>query len=289
MEMFEDDQKLIEILSRQNGIIFLLGQTDTGKTTFARNLAQALLEKNKTVAFLDSDVGQSTIGPPTTIGLKILTDPQDLSNNLSNNQSCHLYFVGSTSPRGHFLPMVIGTYKLSRMFFKKVETTIIDTTGLVHGIYGRTLKFYKISLVLPHHLVLLEKENELYPYKEIFKHSTKIKVYVLKTHGDIKEKSYEDRVKYRNQKFYQYFKDAKEQTLYLENLSFFPPFEEFRRRVQKFNVIGLEDPSQNLLGIGVFLDFENEKRIKILSPVRDIGQISLLKLGFARVENFLFP
>lgn len=282
MEIFENYQKLIEFLSYQKGIIFLLGQTDTGKTTFAKNLIEALLSKNKTVAFVDSDVGQSTIGPPTTIGLKIIARPEDLLN----DQSCHLYFVGSTSPRGHFLPMIIGTYKLSRMFLKKVDTTIIDTTGLVHGVYGQALKFYKISLVLPHHLVMLEKENELEPYKQMFRDSKKIKTYLLKIPGTVKDKNYEERTKYRNQKFCQYFKEAKEQTLYLENLSFFPPLEEFRRKIQKFNVIGLEDSNHDLLGIGIFLGFEDEKKIKIFSPAKNIWQTTFLKLGFAKIEIF---
>ncbi|GAG69828.1 unnamed protein product, partial [marine sediment metagenome] len=81
MKFINSTQELLEILSNKKGIIFLLGQTDTGKTTFAKELIKRYLEKNKKVAFIDSDVGQSTIGPPTTIGLKLIKCNEDAHNN----------------------------------------------------------------------------------------------------------------------------------------------------------------------------------------------------------------
>jgi len=281
MEIFDDSQKLLEVLSRKHGIIFLLGQTDTGKTTFAKELINICIDRNKRVALVDSDVGQSTIGPPTTIGLKIIQKKEDI---LSNNYS-HLYFVGSTSPRGHFLPMVVGTYKLSRIFLKNVDLTIIDTTGLVLGSYGQTLKFYKINLISPRYLVLFEKEDELGPYREIFKNNTKIETFLLKVDRNIKEKSYTQREEYRREKFNQYFKNGREQILNLEKLSIFPPLFEFKRRIERFNILGLEDQNNNLLGIGIFLGFEEDERIKVFTPLLDVKKINFLKLSFIKISK----
>ncbi|MBC8389298.1 MAG: hypothetical protein ISS13_00700 [Actinobacteria bacterium] len=73
MEIFNNDQELLEVLSNKQGIIFFLGQTDTGKTTFAKELINKNVDKNKKVAFLDSAVGQSTVGPPAT-GIGIFLD-----------------------------------------------------------------------------------------------------------------------------------------------------------------------------------------------------------------------
>jgi len=50
--------------------ICVLGRADVGKSTLARYLACAALERGLTVAFPDTDEGQSVVGPPTTIGLK---------------------------------------------------------------------------------------------------------------------------------------------------------------------------------------------------------------------------
>lgn len=281
MEIFDNDQKLLEVLSNKQGIIFFLGQTDTGKTTFAKKLINKYIDKNKKVAFLDSDVGQSTIGPPATIGLQFIKSKKDISD---NNYS-YLYFVGSTSPRGHLLPMVIGTYKLSRILLKEVDSTIIDTTGLVLGDYGQMLKFYKINLVLPGYLVLFEKEDELEPYKEIFKSNKKIKTFLLKVQGSIKEKSYAQREEYRKEKFGRYFKKGEERILNLKKLSSFPPMFGFKHKIQKFNILGLEDENNNLLGIGIFLDFEENDKIKILTPISNIKEISFLKLSFIKITK----
>ncbi|MFA5295957.1 MAG: Clp1/GlmU family protein [Methanoregulaceae archaeon] len=43
---------------------------DQGKTTFCRFLVQELSADTLT-GFLDSDTGQSTIGPPATVGLAL--------------------------------------------------------------------------------------------------------------------------------------------------------------------------------------------------------------------------
>ncbi|MFZ3106553.1 MAG: Clp1/GlmU family protein [Candidatus Hydromicrobium sp.] len=281
MKFFNSTQELLEILSNKKGIIFLLGQTDTGKTTFAKELIKRYLEKNKKVAFIDSDVGQSTIGPPTTIGLKLIKCNEDAHNNNYSN----LYFVGSTSPRGYFLPMVIGTYKLSQIFLKSVYSTIIDTTGLVLGDYGQNLKFYKINLILPGYLVIFEKEDELKPYREMFKNNKKIKTFIIKIKGDIKERSYAQREEYRGEKFREYFKKGKEQILNLGELSSFPPIVEFKSRIQKFNVLGLEDEYNKLLGIGIFLDFEQNENIKIYTPITNIKKVSFLKLGSIKITK----
>jgi polynucleotide 5'-hydroxyl-kinase GRC3/NOL9 len=280
MKVFKIDTELIDFLSCKKGIIFLLGETDTGKTTFANNLIKKLVEKKKRVAFVDSDVGQSTIGPPTTIGLKIVNNEYDLINKSFDE----LYFVGSLSPRGHFLPMLIGTYKLSRLFLNEVEATVIDTTGLVHGNLGMVLKFHKIELVEPQYVILFERNKELKPYKDILKNNNKINTILLNVSKDIKERGYEQRRKYREDQFKKYFDNANIKTLDLRRISTFPIFNEFKYRAQKFNVLGLESGINNLLGIGIFLGFCGDFSIKVFTPLPEIEDINLVKLGYSKID-----
>ncbi len=58
--------------------MFVLGGVDTGKTTFSRRLARAGLEAGQTVAMVDADVGQSTLGAPGTVALKIVKETADV-------------------------------------------------------------------------------------------------------------------------------------------------------------------------------------------------------------------
>ncbi|MFO8084520.1 MAG: Clp1/GlmU family protein [Desulfobacterales bacterium] len=55
---------------QMRGTIMVLGETDTGKSTFCRWLVDRLAERCLT-AWLDCDIGQSSLGAPSTMNLGI--------------------------------------------------------------------------------------------------------------------------------------------------------------------------------------------------------------------------
>ena len=133
--------------------MFVLGGVDSGKTTFARRLARAGLDAGHVVAIVDADLGQSTIGPPGTVGLKVVRERRDLS---STRRYDALAFVGAMSPRNHFLSLVTGTAKLvMRAIEMGARLIVVDTSGLIDGVAGQTLKLTKAELCRPHHVVSL--------------------------------------------------------------------------------------------------------------------------------------
>ena len=101
------------------GTIMVIGESDTGKTTFARYLFLQLCRchtcpepcperrsaygrsegRRGRVAFLDCDVGQSTLGLPTTMNLAL----SDGEPSFPPEGKTWSYFVGATSPRGPVL------------------------------------------------------------------------------------------------------------------------------------------------------------------------------------------
>ena len=67
-----------QILSKdlcKKGICLILGASDTGKTTLAEALTKQLVKKQP-VGIVDADIGQSHIGPPTTVGWALVDNPQ---------------------------------------------------------------------------------------------------------------------------------------------------------------------------------------------------------------------
>ena len=58
-----EGEKLLKCLRDRPGVTLLFGATDTGKTTLIRNLASSVAPHLPT-AIVDSDVGQSSVGPP---------------------------------------------------------------------------------------------------------------------------------------------------------------------------------------------------------------------------------
>jgi polynucleotide 5'-hydroxyl-kinase GRC3/NOL9 len=146
---------------RQARTILLLGATDTGKTTFLMWLANVLLEQERRIAIVDADAGQSSLGPPTTIGLSIITEP---FQRLQELPPATLYFVGATSPRGHLVPMLVGTKRLVDCARRcDVGQVIIDTCGFISADGGQVLKHYQIDLVDPDVIVCLQRGEECEP------------------------------------------------------------------------------------------------------------------------------
>ena len=73
----------------------LIGAPDTGKSTVSRMIVEAGLSASKTVAYVDGDLGQAIVGPPTCVGLRILRENKDLGD-LARFDG--LRFVGGITP-----------------------------------------------------------------------------------------------------------------------------------------------------------------------------------------------
>ena len=145
-------------------VIFVMGDKDTGKTTFVTRMANELFSLGYSVGIIDADIGQSDIGPPTTIGFGIVQTPL---TSLRDVIVQTLYFVGAISPKSHLLPLVIGTRKmLEKALELGIQKILIDTTGLVRGQFGRVLKHYKLELVAPDVIVCLQRNSECEPAAE---------------------------------------------------------------------------------------------------------------------------
>ncbi|MGH2685472.1 MAG: Clp1/GlmU family protein, partial [Actinomycetota bacterium] len=156
-------EELIRRVIDRRGVAMLVGGLDSGKTTLARRIAAAAVAEGLTVAVLDADVGQSTIGPPTTVGLRSVKSEADLDP-AEMAKADELAFVGATSPQGHLLPLVVGSrLLLDRARGKGADVVVVDTTGLVSGVYGQVLKFHKVASLQPDMVIGLARGEELEP------------------------------------------------------------------------------------------------------------------------------
>jgi polynucleotide 5'-hydroxyl-kinase GRC3/NOL9 len=71
---------LMEELLRRKGTVLVLGASDSGKSTLARYLIEGFLANGLRAAFVDSDIGQSSLGLPGTISMKVFDSPADLAD-----------------------------------------------------------------------------------------------------------------------------------------------------------------------------------------------------------------
>ncbi len=154
---------VIKRVVERGGMAVALGGLDTGKSTFCKMLAEVAVRAGRRVAYLDTDIGQTTVGPPTTIGLKFIATEADVEpEHLSRADA--MYFVGSTSPYKHMLPMVVGANKLAKLARAEgVDVVVVDTSGFIDGTKGQVLKMHKVEVLEPDFVIGFHRGGELDP------------------------------------------------------------------------------------------------------------------------------
>ncbi len=277
---------LIEAIHRKKGSVLIFGASDTGKSTLAHFLVVQLCQKGNVVALIDGDIGQSVLGPPTTIGLALF---DSAPKQLEGIEPVASYFVGSTSPRGHMLEMLVGIKKIAdRATELKPAITIIDTTGFVSGETAWELKFQKTDLLKPTHLIGLQRRREMESLLKPNQFRPDMAIHRLRVHEKVRIKSPEQRRANRSRKFAAYFREVKLYEKSLDGIKVVSPFR-VRYRGQDLNglLIGLNDEANFNLGLGILESLDvHRSSISFVAPELDSARIRLIRIGSLEVDLF---
>lgn len=216
VESTVDRQNIIDGIVKSLGVVVIIGDTDTGKTTLAKQIINTGVEASLSTAIVDADTGQSEIGPPGAISMATI---DHLTESFKTLRPRRMYFTGSTSHVGHMLPAVIGTRRMvDEAITRGARLVVVDTSGLVKGSIGRDLKLYKIELVSPLHIIGLAKSRELDPILSILSRIEKYKVYKLPVPPEVRTKQKEFRAARRQAQFHEYFQNADRHFLRLDDI-----------------------------------------------------------------------
>ncbi len=172
------------------GVVMIIGAADTGKTTFARRLLAQVVEMGKSAAYVDSDLSQTTVGPPACVGLHWVRRPEDLDSLAAADE---LRFVGSTTPDGVVLPHVVSTAALVEVGRRQSDYVILDTTSVVSGVVGQTLKYHTMELCDPVRVVAFQHGSEMEPIVGMLRRFLSAKVELLAADPEIIPMSPSDR------------------------------------------------------------------------------------------------
>jgi len=197
----------IRWVAQQGGTVLVIGQSDTGKTVFCKELLRAVLAWGRPAAWIDADIGQSTLGPPSTVGMRLLYDASDMQD---EHHPTELHFVGSTSPTGYVVPLLMGLRRLLDLS-RRAEpwAIVVDTTGLATGPEGLELKHRKVELIGPRHIVGLERERELEEFFLAYRGVECLNLIRLPVAPEVRRRSRADRRQRREEQFRRYFLDAR--------------------------------------------------------------------------------
>ena len=269
-------------------IVLVIGATDVGKSTFCRFLIERGVTSGLRVGFVDADVGQSQIGPPTTIGLKVFAPDDSMGSAVPSipfaalaeidGEPDALYFVGWASPERHLLQCVAGTRLMVDAALKTgIDFIVVDTTGYIEGDTAVILKQHKIELIKPTHLICLHRSRELDTIITPFEGNDTIQIHRLLPHRSVRSKSDEFRRKYRESSFARYFSDCVQEIL---------PFDQIHgQRTPFFNGrqanLKEQEMLSNFIDDRVFYAEWGHRSLTLVTPDR------LPSLTHARLRNHL--
>lgn len=226
-------KRLSDKIIKTDQQVLVLGTSDVGKTTFCQYLIDSASEKSIKPALVDADIGQSKIGPPTTIGMKmfqlcdesakITLDVDDSKQSVLTENSISvasyqsadaLYFVGAITPIRNFLPILTGTRLMVDAAMEAgAEFTVVDTTGFVHESAAVMLKQQKIDIIRPDHIVCIGRSMQMEKIVASYKDIKWLKIHRLQPHKLTREKNSQKRKSYRQAKFQAYFRDSNIQNI----------------------------------------------------------------------------
>lgn len=271
------------------GVLMVIGAPDVGKSTFARFLFERLEQAiqsgaNRSLAYIDGDPGQSSLGPPGTISacLSPLEECQGRVNPAQDNK-LRRYFIGSTSPRRHMLPMVVGAARLVQA--AAVDTLVYDTCGLVDPAQGgMALKTAKIDLLQPSAIFAIQREQELEPLLVPLRLSGRVRVVVLRPSEAVRRKENAQRRAHRQRQYAKHFKGARMIQVNWTELAVFP-----MPRFSLQRLVAFEDAAGFTLALGIVREIDRQARkVSIKTPLASLRGVKSLRLGDVRLDPLDF-
>ncbi len=205
------DDAAKEILSLDKPLtVMVIGGMDSGKTSFCTFLVnEAVMNKWRT-SVIDADLGQSDVGPPSTVGFNFVTEPV---KDLFEIDAQDAVFVGSTSPSGAINKVIEGLTQLKdKVIEAGVDFLVINTDGWVEGEEAAAYKVRLAEKVGSSVVVGMQRGNELSPILDAL-HG--VKVLVIDSPQLIQPRNREKRKVLRELSYKKYLKGAKMQSFSL--------------------------------------------------------------------------
>ncbi len=269
-----------EALARQAatpGVTMLIGGLDTGKTTLALEAVRLALAAGHQPVLVDADVGISTVGPPTCVGIKAFRSADDFDNIYEADA---LHFVGTIAPSRLVLQQVVATAAMVERARHMGDVIIIDTTAVASGVAGETMKYHKTELCRPDRVIALQRGEEMEPVVGMLRRFLDAEVTTSPTDPGLIPLGPDDRARKRREGF---------------ATALAPPLETWKVRETVFAptlpsglnlnrlhdvLVGVQDSAGGCLGLGTLRVDEDTLRV-----VTNVAEgMTGLRLGSMRID-----
>jgi len=262
----------------QKGICLILGASDTGKTTLTMALAKQLA-LHQPVGIVDADIGQSHVGPPTTVGWAVADRPEADFSKLAVGG---ISFVGHVTPVGHLLQLTAAIVQCVQQVSQVTDLIIIDTPGLVTGPAAAALWWAVQKILKPRLILAVQRQDELSGILSGLK-SCDLQLERIESPPQIAIKSLQERQSYRKSQFISYFHNA---GLYNISLSDIAVQAGRKLRDESFinRLVALRNKEGIDMALGVITGWQQDGIMVVKAPPLDIDQIRCLVIGDVTID-----
>jgi polynucleotide 5'-kinase involved in rRNA processing len=157
-------EEAAHVVQRQNGVVVIVGDVDSGKSSLCGFVANMCLLEGLRVGIVDGDVGQTDVGPATTISSSHPTESilslQDLHPEIS-------FFAGDTSPSLVPDKVIQSIVRLKNNIAKNTDVVLVNTDGWVADSTARRFKENLLHEIQPDLVLGLSREGEIDPLLDI--------------------------------------------------------------------------------------------------------------------------
>lgn len=273
-----EDWQSLKVIIRpvHHNIVLTIGASDSGKTTLIKYLALNLPKNKHSVGIIDLDVGQNSIGIPGTINFGDFK-----SSGTSLVSSRYFGFLSPAGNSGNYLSLI-------KEFFNKIisfeyDWIFIDTSGYIQTKEALEIIRGIINISNPQFTILLGQEakkliNNL-PTRNVIYHFVSSAIEGIK-----KEKTPELRRKKRSERFREYFKNANNRVLLIDNIDRILIYDhdkriEIQERYQIMDFLASNKSELINLFISYTLEGSNIPNYAIIKEITAVNIILFLKVG----------
>lgn len=284
-----DWKEAAEAISKQTGIFLVVGVPDSGKSSLSRYLVHYLIHANRRVALIDCDVGQTHLGPPTTIGMMLYAKP---TAQFDTPKPHFMRFLGATSPIGHLLEIVVGTKKMAdKALNSGADVVIVNTSGLILGTAGTELKLNKVDLLCPKYIFVLQESSEIEHLLTYVEKRHTVSILRLPISEHAQKRTPELRRRTREEKYREYFDQSQMVKISLSQIALKGYIWDGERDLNADgmkNLLQVLCDSENYaLALGILQKFDLQNQcLHILAPItpKDCEKVRMVQLGEIKIN-----
>ena len=255
----------------QAGRVIILGPADVGKSTLCVYLVNKLKQGSRKLRVVDADIGQTDLGPATTIAR---ASPVQFIASLTELEPDALLFIGHTSPGYVERKLIDGIKRLSAN--SEESLTIINTDGWITEPGAIRFKIRLITELNPTLLLGLGFGDELQPILG----SVDAPTLMAEPAKAVLTRSRAERRNIRENGYRRFLDRGVRSVVPLEKVHFsypkhFPPLNATNRLALHNLIVGILNDAGYLMQIGILLDVDRDSVHLYSRQADDIHRIEL--------------